>query len=115
MKTIAPFAFVAFALIAIVPCCLTHPAVAAENRAFSATALLHVEGMTCGSCATAVKLVLQKLPGVSAARVSYEQKQALVSYDPRKTNPSRIASGVRAQLPYAVTPVTGPSTSRKQP
>ena len=114
MKALAPFAFVALALIAVVPCCLTHPAVAAEAHPAAATAALHVEGMTCGSCATAVKIVLQKIPGVSTARVSYDQKQAIVTYDPAKTSPAKIASGVRAQLPYVVTPVVNPSPRRKQ-
>lgn len=114
MKALAPFAFVALALIAVVPCCLTHPAVAAEAHPAAAIAALHVEGMTCGSCATAVKLVLQKIPGVSTARVSYEQKQAIVTYDPAKTSPAKIAAGVRGQLPYVVTPLVTPAPPRKQ-
>ena len=105
MKSLVPFALVALALIAVIPCCLTPSAVAADARPAAAGTTLHIEGMTCGSCATAVQLVLKKVPGVAAARVSYERKQAVVTYDPSKTNPARIASALRAQLPYTVTPV----------
>lgn len=68
-----------------------------------ATTTLHIEGMTCGSCATAVKLVLQKTPGVTASKVSYEEKQAVVTYDPAKTTPAKIAAAVAGALTYKVT------------
>lgn len=45
-------------------------------------ATLHVEGMTCGACATSVKIVLKKIDGVIDATVSYERKRAVVQYDP---------------------------------
>lgn len=69
----------------------------------AATTNLHIEGMTCGGCATAVKLVLQKTPGVSASSVSYEEKRAVVTYDPAKTTPEKIAKAVASALSYDVT------------
>ena len=74
-------------------------------RAATATTTLHVEGMTCGGCATAVKLVLQKTPGVISAKVSYEEKRAVVSYDASKTTPAKIAAAVADALSYKVTVV----------
>jgi copper chaperone CopZ len=68
-----------------------------------ATATLHVEGMTCGGCATAVKLVLQKTAGVMTSKVSYEEKQAVVTYDPARTTPAKIAAAVADALSYKVT------------
>src|SRR5437870_8389282 len=38
--------------------------IAAFGVAAASTTNLHIEGMTCGSCATAVRLVLKKTPGV---------------------------------------------------
>lgn len=73
--------------------------------AATATTTLHVEGMTCGGCATAVKLVLQKTPGVISAKVSYEEKRAVVSYDASKTTPAKIAAAVADALSYKVTVV----------
>ena len=72
-------------------------------RAASSTTTLHIEGMTCGGCATAVKLVLQKTLGVTSARVSYEDKRAVVLYDATKNTPAKIAAAVADALSYKVT------------
>ena len=40
-------------------------AVAHTADAASATTTLHIEGMTCAGCETAVRMVLKKTPGVS--------------------------------------------------
>ena len=61
--------------------------------------ILHIDGMTCGSCATAVRQVLRKVDGVKDARVSYQQKQGVVTYDPTKVTPEKIAHAVREKLP----------------
>lgn len=79
------------------------------------TTTLNVEGMTCGSCATAVKLVLEDTTGVVAAKVSYERKEAVVTYDARQTNPQKIAEAVRAKLPYSVTPAETKRTATTTP
>lgn len=71
--------------------------------AATATTTLHIEGMTCGGCATAVKMVLKKTPGVANAEVSYEEKRAVVSYDAAKTTPQKIAAAVAEALSYSVT------------
>src|SRR5437867_13011651 len=63
---------------------------------------LHIEGMTCGSCATAVKLVLKKTVGVVGSTVSYEEKRAVVTYDPAKTTPAKVAEAVAGALSYKV-------------
>ena len=60
---------------------------------------LHIEGMTCGSCAAAVRHVLRKVDGVKDARVSYEQKQGVVTYDAIKVTPEKIARAVEEKLP----------------
>ena len=68
-----------------------------------ATTNLHVEGMTCGGCATALKLLLKRTPGVIDADVSYEKKSAVVTFDPAATSARTIADAVATALPYAVT------------
>src|SRR5712691_1900592 len=60
---------------------------------------LHIEGMTCGSCATAVKHVLKGLDGVKDAQVSFEEKKGVVSYDSTKLTPEKIAHAVSEKLP----------------
>ncbi len=42
---------------------------------------LHIEGMTCTSCAEHVKQALQNVPGVRSASVSYAQRQAEIEAD----------------------------------
>jgi len=72
---------------------------AASSTASEKVATLHIEGMTCGSCATAVKRVLTKVDGVKAATVSYEKNSAVVTYDPAKVTPEKIARAVEEKLP----------------
>ena len=50
------------------------------------TATLDVPGMTCSTCPITVKKALNKVSGVSKVDVSFEKKQAIVTYDDAKTN-----------------------------
>lgn len=50
------------------------------------TVNLAVAGMTCAACPFTVKQALKKVPGVSKADVSFENKLAVVSFDDTKTN-----------------------------
>ena len=77
-------------------------ALAVPLSAATSTTTLHIEGMTCAGCETAVKLVLQRTPGVTGQQVSYEQKQAFVTYDASKTTPAKIAAAVADALSYKV-------------
>jgi mercuric ion binding protein len=42
--------------------------------------------MTCAACPITVKKALSKVEGVEKAEVSYEHKEAVVTYDDAKTN-----------------------------
>lgn len=77
--------------------------VAQTARAADATTTLHIEGMTCAGCETAVKMVLKKTPGVISSEVSYEDKRAVVTYDAGKTAPEKIAKAIAEALSYKVT------------
>lgn len=59
----------------------TAPAFAAPQ-----TVTLAVTGMTCAACPFTVKQSLRKVTGVTKADVSFEKKQALVSFDNEKTS-----------------------------
>lgn len=73
-------------------CCAAEPAVR--------TATLGVEGMTCAACSTSVRVVLKKLDGVVDAKVSLEEKKAVVTYDPGKVTPEKMVETIQAKLPY---------------
>ncbi len=45
------------------------------------TVSFRIDGMTCEACAVVVRNALTKVPGVTAASVSYEEGQALVTVD----------------------------------
>ncbi len=78
-------------------------AVAAAGSTKPDVTTLHIEGMTCGSCATAVRHVIKKIEGVKDAKVSYQDKKAVVTYDASKVTPQKIAGAITAALPYKVT------------
>lgn len=61
-------------------------AFAAPAWAAMQTVTLSVPGMTCAACPLTVKQSLSKVQGVSKTEVSYEKKQAIVSFDDAKTN-----------------------------
>lgn len=64
------------------------------------TATLDVQGMTCGGCTASVRIVLKKLDGVTDAKVSFDEKKAVVTYDPAKVTPQKMADTINAKLPY---------------
>jgi periplasmic mercuric ion binding protein len=73
MKKLA--AFVALAVV------FSAPAWAAAK-----TVTLSVSNMTCALCPITVKKALSKVEGVGTIEVSYEKKEAVVTFDDAKTN-----------------------------
>lgn len=68
---------------------------AARTQAVSAVrADLPIEGMTCASCANRIEKRLGKQPGVESASVNFATKVATVKYDPRTTQPEKLAKAV---------------------
>ena len=60
----------------------------------TAKTTLKIEGMTCDGCVPAVKVQLKNTEGVVAYEVSFAKGEAVVSYDPAKTTPAKIAESV---------------------
>ncbi|EPA99452.1 mercury resistance system periplasmic binding protein MerP [Pseudomonas sp. G5(2012)] len=50
------------------------------------TVTLSVPGMTCAACPITVKKALTKVDGVTKAEVSFENREAIVTFDDTKTN-----------------------------
>jgi mercuric ion binding protein len=50
------------------------------------TVTLDVPGMTCELCPLTVRKALQKVQGVEKVAVSYEKKEAVVTFDDAKTS-----------------------------
>jgi P-type Cu+ transporter len=54
-----------------------------------------VIGMTCAGCASRIERTLRSVPGVYDAGVNFATARATVAYDPRTTQPERLAQSVR--------------------
>ena len=78
-------------------------------RAVPRTVKLHVEGMTCGGCVFSARKVLTRLDGVTAADVSYEKREAIVSYDDAKVNVDEMIAAIRT-LGYTASVVAPPAS-----
>ena len=53
--------------------------------AASKTVTLSVPGMTCAACPITIKKALTEVDGVTDAEVSFEKKEAVVTFDDAKT------------------------------
>ncbi|MGH8590052.1 MAG: mercury resistance system periplasmic binding protein MerP [Gammaproteobacteria bacterium] len=54
------------------------------------TVTLSVPGMTCAACPITVNKALTKVEGVAKTEVSFERKEAVVTFDDAKTNVSAL-------------------------
>lgn len=54
--------------------------------AASKTVTLSVPGMNCSLCPITVKTALKRVNGVTSVSVTYEPKQAVVTFDDSRTN-----------------------------
>jgi periplasmic mercuric ion binding protein len=61
---------------------VTAASFAVETR----TATLAVANMDCAVCPITVRKALEKVPDVATAKVDFQRKLAVVSFDPAKTN-----------------------------
>lgn len=66
--------------------------VAAASAALAApqTVTLSVPGMTCAACPITVKKALSKVDGVTAAKVSYDKREAIVTFDDSRTGVQKL-------------------------
>ena len=67
---------------------------------------IKVEGMVCQSCVQTIEGNVSKKKGVKEIKVSLKEKLASVTYDPRLTNPRRVADSIE-DLGFEATPQVG--------
>ena len=58
--------------------------------AASKTVTLSVPGMTCAACPITIKKALTDVDGVTDAEVSFDKKEAVVTFDDTKTDVSAL-------------------------
>jgi mercuric ion binding protein len=79
---------------------LTAPAWAATR-----TVTLSVPGMTCVTCPITVKKALTQVAGVQQAEVSFEKREAVVTFDDAKTTAAALTEATKnAGFPSTVKP-----------
>lgn len=86
------------------PCCPPEGAFVPESEAAQAPnaaryATLQVDGMNCESCVGTLTSALQEVTGVASAKVVFEEKKAVVGYDPALVTPQAMLN-VIAKLGY---------------
>jgi periplasmic mercuric ion binding protein len=75
-----------YSLAALLAALIPLPALAATPQ----TAVLDVQNMTCNLCPVTVKKSLEKVSGVSQARIDFERKTATVTFDADKTSTTAL-------------------------
>ena len=70
--------------------CFALAVAASAATAAPQTATMLVPGMTCAACPITVKKALTRVDGVSKAEVSYEKRQAVVTFDDSKTSVQKL-------------------------
>lgn len=65
------------------------------------TITLHVKGMTCGGCESAVKRALARLSGVGAVDASHAEQRVTVTFEAQAVSPDAIRAKISA-LGYTV-------------
>ncbi|AOW98337.1 copper-translocating P-type ATPase [Moorena producens PAL-8-15-08-1] len=68
------------------------------------TVNLRLKGMSCASCANTIEQVIQAIPGVSECSVNFAIEQAIVKYNPQRTN-LKIIQQVVADAGYTAQPI----------
>jgi mercuric ion binding protein len=69
------------------------------------TVTLDVKNMTCEVCPITVKKALEKVAGVSDAKIDFDKKTATVTFDPDKVQPEALTKATtNAGYPSTVHP-----------
>lgn len=63
---------------------------AGAHAAADRNVTLQVSNMTCATCPIAVRMALEKVPGVETAKVDFKSKLAVVKFDSAKTDPEAL-------------------------
>ena len=92
----------------------------AESTAAAVSREFAIEGMSCQGCVDAITDALTKIPGVKSAKVSLQDKRAVVVATPSEVPTDKIlaaiaAAGYKGQLAAAGQRPAAPTTAAKPP
>uniref|UniRef100_A0A673ZH92 P-type Cu(+) transporter n=1 Tax=Salmo trutta TaxID=8032 RepID=A0A673ZH92_SALTR len=72
----------------------TQPWSPCYSQPLTATALIHIEGMTCGSCVQSIEGRLSQRKGVRSVKVSLANHRGAFEYDPLLTQPEELREAI---------------------
>jgi len=58
------------------------------------TAAFRIEGMHCDGCASTIKTLIERQPGVQMVTVSFADGQARILYDPNAIDEPRLVAAI---------------------
>uniref|UniRef100_A0A8C7FJX4 P-type Cu(+) transporter n=1 Tax=Oncorhynchus kisutch TaxID=8019 RepID=A0A8C7FJX4_ONCKI len=98
----------------------TQPWSSTSGGPLTATALIHIEGMTCGFCVQSIEEMLSQRKGVRSAKVSLANHRGAFEYDPLLTQPEELREAIEdmgfdAFLPETNSLLTVPVISPPSP
>ncbi len=107
----------------VCPLCLTGNAATVKTAsvaiviqvADTATARLHISGMTCGTCPVTARLALKRVPGVYEAVVTLPDSLAVVRYDSVRVSAREIAVQLTKVTGYGARVLSDTSKSTPRP
>ena len=72
--------------------------IAVEGEDGETCATLRIDGLVCSACAANVRGRLERLDGVSSARVDLDRGEALVAYDQARATPGDLVAAVEGAV-----------------
>jgi Cu+-exporting ATPase len=69
------------------------------------TVRLQIQGMSCAACASTIEQALKTTPGVTSGRVNFATAEAVVDYDPQRTDTAHLQAAV-SRAGYRAEPIT---------
>ena len=75
--------------------CVAMVAFAGAAFAESRTVTLEVPGMNCAACPITIKKALKDVSGVEKVSVTFEPKEAVVTFDDKKTSVDKLRDATR--------------------
>ena len=58
------------------------------------TVTFTIDGMQCDGCATTIKTLIERQPGVRMATLSFADRQARILYDPQAIDETRLVAAI---------------------
>lgn len=69
-------------------------------------AALAIPGMSCAACPVTIKIALNRVPGVTATTVNFDNRQAIVTFDDAKTDVEALLRAT-SEAGYPATVIKG--------